>query len=87
MFREANYPLAYGLTITNAATSPMMRALMMAIQGRKLNKILNSNLKKNCKIAAQVLKTLLFESASLKLPKNWYSPLLSVVMQQHFDLT
>ena len=37
MFREANYPLAYGLTITNAATSPMMRALMMAIQGRKLN--------------------------------------------------
>ena len=44
--------MAYGLTVTNNAT-PMMRAMMMAVQ-------------------AHVLRTLLFDPAAIKLPKNRY---------------
>ncbi len=52
VFREHGHPLAYGLSITNPSTLPMMRAILMTIQ-------------------AQILRTLLFDSAILKLPKTW----------------
>nr|CAH0100073.1 unnamed protein product [Daphnia galeata] len=52
VFREHGHPLAYGLSITNPSTPPMMRAILMTIQ-------------------AQILRTLLFDSAILKLPKTW----------------
>lgn len=52
VFREHGYPMAYGLVVSNPSTTPMMRAMLMAVQ-------------------AHILRTLLFDSASLKLPKSW----------------
>ncbi|XP_046453708.1 inactive ubiquitin carboxyl-terminal hydrolase MINDY-4B-like [Daphnia pulex] len=64
VFREHGHPLAYGLSITNPSTLPMMRAILMTIQ-------------------AQILRTLLFDSAILKLPKTC-NPLMptTVTIQQ-----
>lgn len=40
VFRDPGHPLAYGITITNSSTTPMMRAMIMTIQAHIIRALL-----------------------------------------------